>query len=138
MTWSKSLVQKTRIMVVLVVVFSAAGNVLLAKGMRQLGEMHDWSFHILGTYFIRTFTCAWVWLGIGALMLFFITWLMVLSWADYSYVLPAAAVGYALVPVLSHFLLGETVTSLHWLGVAIICTGVTIVGRTSPSTTMRD
>ena len=138
MIWSKNLVQKTRIMVVLAVVFNSVGNVLLAKGMRQMGEMPDWSLRVLGIYFMRTLTSVWVLLGLCALLLFLVSWLVVLSWADYSYVLPAAAAGYALVPVLGHFLLGETVSSLHWLGVAIICMGVTIVARTSPSTTMRD
>lgn len=138
MIWSKNLVQKTRMMVVLAVVFNSVGNVLLAKGMRQMGEMPDWSFHVLGIYFMRALTSVWVLLGLCALLLFLVSWLLVLSWADYSYVLPAAAAGYALVPVLGHFLLGETVSSLHWLGVAIICMGVTIVGGTSPSTTMRD
>jgi drug/metabolite transporter (DMT)-like permease len=138
MTWSKSLLQKTRVLIVLVVVFNSVGNVLLAKGMRQMGEMQDWSFPTLGIYFVRTFTSVWVWLGMGALMLFFVSWLVVLSWADYSYVLPAAAAGYALVPVLGHFLLGEAVTLLHWVGVAFICMGVAIVGRTPPSTTVRD
>jgi drug/metabolite transporter (DMT)-like permease len=138
MIWSKNLARKTRIMVVLAAVFNSLGDVLLAKGMRQMGEMPDWSPHVLGIYCLRTLTSGWVLLGLCALLLFLVSWLVVLSWADYSYVLPAAAVGYALVPVLGHFLLGETVSSLHWMGVAIICMGVTIVVRTSPSTTMRD
>ena len=134
MTWSKSLLHKTLILVVLVVVFNSVGNVLLAKGMRQMGEMQDWSLNSLSTYFVRTFTSVWVWLGIGSLLLFFISWLVVLSWADYSYVLPAAAAGYVLVAILGHFLLGEAVTLSHWVGVVLICMGVAIVGRTPPNT----
>ena len=135
MTWSKSPLLKTCVLVLLVAVFNSVGNVLLAKGMRQVGETQGWSLYILGTYFVRTFTSVWVWLGIGSLMLFFVSYLLVLSWADYSYVMPAAAAAYALVPLLGHFLLREAVTLLHWVGVAFICLGVAIVGRTPPSTT---
>jgi uncharacterized membrane protein len=135
MTSSKSLLLKTCVLVVLVAVFNSVGNVLLAKGMRQMGAMQDWSFSILGIYFTRTFTNGWVWLGISSLLLYFVSWLLVLSWADYSYVTPAAAAGYALVPLLGHFLLGEAVTSLRWVGIAFICLGVAIVGCTPPRTT---
>jgi uncharacterized membrane protein len=134
MSGAKNLLQKTRFLVVLVVIFNSAGNVLLAKGMRQIGELQRWSLHTLGFYFVRTFTSVWIWLGMGSLLLFLVSWLVVLSWADYSYVLPAAASGYALAPLLGHFLLGEAVTLPHWVGVVFICMGVAIVGRTPPST----
>lgn len=137
MASSKSLLLKTCVLVLLVAVFNSVGNVLLAKGMRQMGETPGWSLDILGIYFVRTFSSVWVWLGIGCLMLFFVSYLLVLSWADYSYVMPAAAAGYALVPLLGHYLLGEAVTLRHWVGVAFICLGVAIVGRTPPSTTGR-
>jgi drug/metabolite transporter (DMT)-like permease len=61
--------------------------------------------------------------------------MMVLSWADFSYVLPATASMYAVVPLLGHFVLGERVTGLRWMGVALICLGVAFVARTPPSTT---
>ena len=137
MTLSKTLLLKTCALVLLVAVFNSVGNVLLAKGMRQMGETQGWSPYILGTYFARTFASVWVWLGIGSLILFFVSYLLVLSWADYSYVMPAAAAGYALVPLLGHFLLGEAVTLLHWVGIAFICLGVALVGRTPPRTTGR-
>jgi uncharacterized membrane protein len=135
MTSSKTLAVKTCVLVILVAVFNSVGNVLLGKGMRQIGEMQDWSASTLALYFVKTFTSVWIWLGIGCLLLFFVCYLLVLSWADYSYVMPAAACGYALAPLLSHWLLGETVSSVRWVGVALICVGVALVGRTPPRTT---
>jgi drug/metabolite transporter (DMT)-like permease len=137
MTSSKTLLVKTCVLVILVAVFNSVGNVLLSKGMRQIGEIRDWSASTLAVYFVRTFTSVWIWLGIGSLLLFFVSYLLVLSWADYSFVTPAAAPGYALVPLLGHLLLGEMVTSVRWVGVAFICLGVALVGRTPPSTTGR-
>jgi len=45
---------------------------------------------------------------------------------------------YAVVPLLGHCVLGESVTALRWIGVSLICLGVTFVGRTPPSTTQKD
>jgi drug/metabolite transporter (DMT)-like permease len=111
--------------------------VLLGKGMRGIGEIQHLSVSTLAVYFLRTLTSVWIWLGIGSLLLFFVSYLLVLSWADYSYVQPATATGYALAPLLAHLLLGEVVTGARWVGVAIICLGVALIGRTPPSTTGR-
>ena len=61
--------------------------------------------------------------------------MLLLTWADYSYVQPATALAYASVAILSHLLLGEVVSGLRWTGIAVICASVLIVGRTPPSTT---
>jgi drug/metabolite transporter (DMT)-like permease len=76
-----------------------------------------------------------VWIGILLLILFFVAYTLVLSWADYSFVQPASSIGYGVVAVLGYFLLGEAVTSTRWIGVAIICMGVFLVSRTPPRTT---
>ena len=68
-------------------------------------------------------------------MLFFVGYMLVLSWADFSYVLPATATSYAIVPLLGYLLLGEMVSATRWAGVALICLGVMLVGSTPPSTT---
>jgi uncharacterized membrane protein len=60
---------------------------------------------------------------------------MLLSWADYSYVMPASSFGYAVVALLGVLVLRESVTSARWAGVALICVGVALVGRTEPRTT---
>jgi drug/metabolite transporter (DMT)-like permease len=57
------------------------------------------------------------------------------SWADYSYVMPAGAFGYATQTLLAVAVLHETVSSLRWFGVALICVGVMLVGQTNPNTT---
>jgi drug/metabolite transporter (DMT)-like permease len=69
------------------------------------------------------------------LIAFFVAYMLVLSWADYSYVQPASAMAYAVVALLGHYLLREVVTPIRWIGVIVICLGVLIVGHTPPSTT---
>jgi drug/metabolite transporter (DMT)-like permease len=61
--------------------------------------------------------------------------MLILSWADFSYVQPASSVAYLVVALLGYFYLGERVSRLHWAGVAVICLGVLVVGNTPPRTT---
>ena len=75
-----------------------------------------------------------IWLAIVFLIGFMISNMTVLSWADYSYVMPASAMGYAAVTFVGVFALGETVSPRRWIGVALICAGVFLVGQTKPRT----
>ena len=132
---TKSLRRKTNFFIVLMVGFSSTGDILLSKGMKQVGSVSVASPALLGMAFLHTVTNGLVWLGIGSFLVFFVCYMLVLSWADYSYVLPVSAVGYAVVPFLGYIVLGETVTSTRWAGVAFICLGVMLAGRTPPRTT---
>ena len=76
-----------------------------------------------------------IWLGISCLLLGFVSYLLVLTWADYSYVMPASAVGYPIVTFLGFAILGERVSFAGWMGVLLICAGVMLVERTPLHTT---
>ena len=78
---------------------------------------------------------ATVWTAILFLTGFLICYMTVLSWADYSYVMPAGAFGYALLTLLAVFFLHESVSPRRWAGVVLICIGVLLVGQTKPRTT---
>ncbi len=126
---------KTGLFILLMVMFAPLGNVLLSKGMKRIGSANTWApddvLHIL----FRILSSGYIWLGIACLLNFFIVYMLVLTWADYSYVQPASSFSYAVVATLSYFLLGETVPPLRWAGILVICVGVFIVGHTHPRTT---
>jgi len=124
---------KTYILLASMVLFGSVGNVLLSRGMKQTGEILDFSAAALAGSFVRVFTNGSIWLGISSLLVFFASYLLLLSWADFSYVQPASAIGYALVAVLGYFLLGEFISPTRWTGVLLICAGVALVGGTEPS-----
>ncbi len=126
---------RTYALVVLMVLCSSVGDILLSKGMKQIGAVSLASPGSLAEAFVHTVRNGTIWLGIAGLLMFFVCYLVVLSWADYSFVQPASASGYAIVPLLAYILLGEVVPSTRWLGVACICLGVLLVGRTPPRTT---
>ena len=126
---------KTYIFLLFIVLFAPLGNVLLGKGMRGIGSARDWEPSELLHILIRILTSGYIWLGIACLLMFFVAYMLVLTWADYSYVQPASAFSYAVVAVLGLLLLGEKVNLLRWSGIAVICVGVFIVGHTPPRTT---
>jgi drug/metabolite transporter (DMT)-like permease len=126
---------KTYLLILLMVVFGPLGDVLLSKGMKRIGALSSWAPLNLLQFFEHTFTSAVVWLGIGSLFSFFLAYILVLSWADYSYVQPASSFAYGVVALLGYLILRETVTLTRWAGILVICLGVFIVGHTSPRTT---
>ena len=131
----KTLRAKTVVMIICMIGFGSIGDVLLGKGMKGIGAVEDWSPSALLQVFAHTFTSPTIWLAILFLLLFFLSYLLVLTWADYSYVVPASASAYAIVPLMGFALLGEEVSLMRWAGVFLICLGVFFVGATPPSTT---
>lgn len=123
---------KTYLLIFVIVIFAPLGSVLLGKGMRRIGSATTWAPRDFLPVLSRVLSNGYIWLGIASLLAFFVAYMLILSWADYSYVQPSTSLSYATVAILSHFLLGELITPLRWLGVLVICTGVFIVGRTSP------
>lgn len=126
---------KTFVMILIMIIAGPLGNVLLGKGMQSVGTTDIASFSDLLRVVGRVFASGTIWLGVASLLTFFVANLLVLSWADYSFVQPASSMAYGVVALLSVFVLGEAVSPLRWAGIAIICLGVFIVGRTHPRTT---
>jgi drug/metabolite transporter (DMT)-like permease len=126
---------KTYLLICLMVIFGPLGNVLLGKGMKRIGLATLRTPAEAIDLLVRVLSSGTIWLGIGSLITFFVAYMLVLSWADYSYVQPASSVAYGMVALLAHFLLREAITPMRWAGVAIICLGVLIVGHTPPRTT---
>ena len=135
MTSPQGLHLKTAILIVIMVSVAPLGDMFIGKGMKQVGPMMGWAPSALFDFFFRAFTSETIWFGIGLLLAFFIAYLLVLSWADYSYVLPASSISTLVVALLARFVLHETVRPLRWAGVAMICLGVFVVGHTHPRTT---
>jgi drug/metabolite transporter (DMT)-like permease len=84
--------------------------------------------------FVRAMVHPRVTLGIGLLILWLLTRMALLSWADLSFVLPVTGLGYILAAVLGHFFLREPVTASNWTGIFLIFFGTAFVGVTKPKT----
>jgi drug/metabolite transporter (DMT)-like permease len=119
---------KTRIFTTLVVLSNVLGNFSLTVGMRRVGRLltlSPWPY-------IEALLNPWVALGVTLLIVWVLSQMTLLSWADLSYVLPMTSVGYVLVALAGRFFLHEEITPERWIGIALIMAGVAIVGRTAP------
>jgi len=125
---------KTLVMILAMVVCANTGDLLLKRGMTKIGAV-EISASGLQQAFLATITNGTIWIGIVFLTGFMLSYMTVLSWADYSYVMPAGAFGYALLTLLAVVFLHENVSPRRWAGVALICIGVLLVGQTRPRTT---
>ena len=115
-----------------ITVFSTAGDSLLARGMKDLGNITV-SLHNLSGLLLSILN-PWVAAGILLLLAFFACYMSALSWADLTYVLPATSLSYVLVALIGHFRLHEEISLTRWLGIALIAAGVGFVA-VGPSVT---
>jgi uncharacterized membrane protein len=118
---------KTWICAAVVVFSNVFGNFFLKRGMPA-----DLPTPL--SYITALFQ-PWAALGVALLILWLMSRMTLLSWADLSYVLPVTSVGYVLVALASKFFLNEEITLRRWAGIALIMAGVTLVSlATTPRT----
>ncbi len=122
------------VMILAMVVCANTGDLLLKRGMTKIGAVEISAAGLRHALFL-TVTNGTIWLGIFFLTGFMISYMTVLSWADYSYVMPAGAFGYATLTLFAVTFLHEAVSPRRWIGVILICFGVLLVGQTKPRTT---
>lgn len=134
MSHERRLRLKTLVMVLLMVVCANLGDLMLKRGMLQIGAVQI-SAAGIWVALLSTIHNATIWLGILFLLGFTFCYMTAVSWADYSYVMPAGAFGYAVQTLLAVVILHEVVTARRWFGVVLIVVGVLLVGQTHPSTT---
>lgn len=106
------------------------GNLALSWGMKHTA--------LLGTSvfdYIKAIFNPWVMVGIALLILWMLSRMALLSWADLSYVLPVTSIGYVLAAVSGTLFLGEHISGQRWVGTLLIMAGAIIVGRTGERTT---
>lgn len=127
---SKQLRSKTFFLATVAVLTNVLGNFALSQGMRELGAIVSVSVGAL----LGALLNVWVAGGVCLLAVWMVSQLSLLSWADLSYVLPVTSSSYVLTALLGAFALHEYVSTVHWIGIGLIFTGVMLVGKTAPQT----
>lgn len=123
---------KTGIFSLIVILSNAFGNYFLTVGMRNQPAFVESS----PLSYIRAIFSPLVALGIILLILWMLSRMTLLSWADLSYVLPVTALGYVATALIGRFLLGEQLSARRIAGTLFIIAGTVVVGFTRPSTTV--
>jgi drug/metabolite transporter (DMT)-like permease len=116
----------------LVSICAPLGDSCLSRGMSRLPAItlaHPLSL-------IAAVFTPWIVLGIAMLIGYFASYLTALSWADLTFVMPAAGFGNMVVALISRFWLHEAISLERWSGVLLITIGVGFVAQ-GPSLTER-
>jgi drug/metabolite transporter (DMT)-like permease len=112
---------KTRVFAIIVILSNAFGNFFLDRGMR--GRVTTTPFE-----YVAAILTPWVMLGISLLILWLLSRMALLSWADLSYVLPVTSLGYVASALIGRFLLNEQISPQRWAGTLLIVAGTILVG----------
>ena len=120
---------KTVIIMLMAVSAGTVGDILLAKGMKEMGDLSAMNLRGILNAAGQALTSPKLIFGTMMLAIFFFLWLAVLSWEDLSVALPMQALNYVLVAFLSQWFLGETVSPLRWTGTIMVCVGVMLITK---------
>ena len=117
----------TAIIIAIIVMADSAGDVLLTKGMRQVGEVSTWAPRELLSIAFRALSNRYVLGSMLFMAMHLVGFVTVLSWADLSVVFPATALVYVVNTMAAKFVLKETISGYRWAGITLVCVGVGLV-----------
>ena len=118
---------RTVLFIAIVVLAGTGGEIAVTHAMKRIGEVKRFTPRAILGVIGRAFRLGWMWLGFGLMTLAFFALLLLLSWEDVSFVIPATALSYAAATLGGKFLLGEQVSGTRWAGVLLVCLGVALV-----------
>ena len=110
-----------------IVVAGTAGELAVSRAMKGVGEVHDFRPKSVLRFVLQSFRLPWMWVGIALMSLAFFSLLAILSFRQVSFVVPVSALSYAAGAFGAKLFLGERISRNRWIGIAIVCLGVTIV-----------
>ena len=114
---------KTRLFAAIVILSNSLGNFSIARGMKHLDLPAGAPLRMIQALFTP-----WVALGVCLLILWLLSRMAFLSWADLTYVMPVTALGYVANALMGHYFLGEHITAARWAGTLLIVAGTALVG----------
>ncbi|MCU1241242.1 MAG: Permease of the drug/metabolite transporter superfamily [Candidatus Acidoferrum typicum] len=110
-----------------IVVAGTAGELSVSRAMKGVGEVHDFRPKSILRFVLQSFRLPWMWVGIALMSLAFFSLLAILSFRQVSFVVPVSALSYGAGAFGAKLFLGERISRNRWIGIAIVCLGVTIV-----------
>lgn len=117
----------TAIVILIIVLSTSAGEVLIAKGMREVGEITTLRFAELVKIGWRILTNRYFFIGLVLMALSFFSFLAALSFADLSLVVPATAISFVIKTLGAKIFLKEKISRERLIGTVLVCLGVALI-----------
>jgi drug/metabolite transporter (DMT)-like permease len=118
---------KTALMIAIVVFASSSGDVLITKGMKEVGEISTLRPRELLIIAKRVLTNKFFMAGVLFMAVSFFAFLAALSRADLSLVDPATSLSFVINTVGAKLILKERINGLRWAGTLLVCFGVALI-----------
>ena len=118
---------KTIILAFLAALSAAVGETILSYAMKRSGQVDVTEASQWINLVFSVVRNPYIFAGVLFLGVYFFLYLIALSWADLSFVLPLTAVSYFCAAFLAKYFLGEDVSWLRWAGTIVILVGITLV-----------
>lgn len=110
------------------VALNALGQVLLRKAMLSIGAV---PLEPSLASVLRVAFEPWLIAGMLSYAFSILIWLFVLSKTEVSVAYPFSSLGFVLAAAMGFFFLGENVTLVRVLGIALICSGLIFISRSA-------
>lgn len=115
---------ETFLLIAVIVFGGSFGDILLSRGMKQVGEVDILNLRALISIAKKVITNISVIGGIACMAIAFFSLLTVLSWAPISLVSPATAFSYVVNTIGAKYYLNEKIDKGRLIGTALVCLGV--------------
>jgi transporter family protein len=115
------------VLIVIIVLTNAVGEICIAKGMRQIGEISTLRLGELLRIGWRVLTNKFFFSGFVLMTANFFVFLAVLSSADLSLVVPATSLGFVIKTFAAKVFLKEKISRERLIGTLLVCAGVALI-----------
>jgi drug/metabolite transporter (DMT)-like permease len=113
---------------------AAIGQILVRRGMQQVGGLENYAPVALVHYFWAALSNPFVIMGTVCNAIFYFLFLAALGWTEVTVALPLTAIEYGFAALLAMILLKEQVPPLRWAGIVLVMAGVILISRSGGET----
>jgi drug/metabolite transporter (DMT)-like permease len=115
------------ILLMVVIFLGTGGELCVTRALRTHGEVMNFHPRAILRFLGHAMRSGWTWIGVAMMTVAFFALLAMLSVENVSFVVPVTALNYAVGAGGGALFLHERVSKQRWLGVAVVCLGVTLV-----------
>lgn len=108
------------------VLLNCAAQLLIRKGMMQIGEV---SINDISQHFTPMITNLCLWAAMICYSLSVLLWMSVLSKVEVSYAYPFLSIGFIISAVAGYAFFNENISPIRIVGIVVICIGVIMISR---------
>ncbi len=119
---------KIILLVLVAEIFTAIGQVLLKKSANAAGSSHDLRQLSGHARLLKdVVTQPTLWAGFVAMAAGLIVWIIALAQGDLSLVYPLGSIQYIIILFSAHFLLGEKIDKMKFVGTFLVVAGIVLI-----------